>query len=78
MIWKGGDNTPFWTMEEWDDLGLSTDTLDSAQCILPDQSHVHAAPNGFRFILRLTEHAAIHVKPLSCKGRDYPSNFDVW
>ena len=54
-------------IEAWDNLGLSTDTLDLAGCILPDQSHVHAAPNGCRFTLRPTEHAAIHVKLSSGK-----------
>ena len=55
-------------IEAWDNLGLLTNTLDLAGCILPDQSRAHATPNGHRFILRPTEHAAIHVKPSSRKG----------
>ena len=64
-------------IEAWDNLGLSTNTLDLAGCILPDQSHAHATPNGRRFILRPTEHAAIHVKPSSSKGVEATTNVTV-
>ena len=54
--------------EAQDNLGLSTDTFDLAGCILPDQTHAHAAPHGNRFILRPNEHATIHIKLSSGKG----------
>ena len=59
-----------------EDVGLSTDTLDLAGGIPPDPSHVHAARNECRFILRLTEHAAIHFKPLSSKGVETTTKSD--
>ena len=36
-------------IEAWNNLGLSTDTIDLHGCNLPDQSDVHVAPNGHRF-----------------------------
>lgn len=60
-------------IKAWDNLGLSTDFLDLAGCILSDQSHVHVSPNG----RRLTEHAAIHVKPSSSKGIEVTTNVTI-
>ena len=48
-------------IEPCNNLRLSTDTLDLAGCIFPDQSHVNAAPNGCRFILSPTKNAVILV-----------------
>ena len=55
-------------IEAWEVYGLSTNTLHLAGCILHDQSYVHVVCNGCRFILRPTEHVAIHVKLSSSKG----------
>ena len=45
-----------------------------AGCLIPDGSTVHAAPNGRRFIIRPTEHAAFHVKISSTKGQEAVTN----
>ena len=48
-----------------------------AGCILPDQTHARAAPNGSRSILRPTEHAAIHIKPSYSKRVEATTNVTV-
>ena len=64
-------------MENWDLLDISIDLIDIAGCLIPDEKHLHAAPNGRRFIIRPTEHAAFHVKPSSTKAPPSKSNVTV-
>ena len=61
-------------IENWDVLDISSDLLDIAGCLIPDESHIHAALNGRRFILRPTEHAPFHVKASSSKGVEPVTN----
>ena len=70
-------------IENWDILEIPADLLDIAGCMIPDESHIHAAPNGRRFILRPTEHAtSCHLKPTSSKASpcvtNVPTNNLVW
>ena len=44
-----------------DKLDFPVNYLDLAGCLIPKEQHIHASPNGRRYILRLTEHASAQI-----------------
>ena len=43
-------------LSKWDKLDFPVNYLNLAGCLIPNEQHIHAGPNGRRYILRPTEH----------------------
>ena len=63
-------------IDNWVTLDVPTNILDLDRCIIPDilTEEVIAALNGWRFIIRPTEHSAFHVNPSCSKGEKAETN----
>ena len=64
-------------LNKWDKLDFPVNYLDLAGCLIPNEQHIHAGPNGRRYILRPTEHVSAHLQLIRNKSLVKEVNTDV-
>ena len=58
----------------WDILDICSEFLDLLSCFIPEEKNVNVAPNEGKIVLRPTDDATFHAKPLCNSSEKLVSN----